>query len=102
MTRNYQDPESETIGDWKWKPLHEVQDKLGLKEIPSHVQKFGQFMDDTARRASMHGLTPRDLVKAYVITRFSMQRKQRPMETLKKAGLWMPNSVKPGELIRPE
>ena len=66
------DPASKHIQDWQWRPLEDVQNDLGLHEIPSHVHEFGKFMDRTAERASREGLTPRDLIKAYTITRASI------------------------------
>jgi hypothetical protein len=52
----YQDPETQHISDWNWRPVGDVQESLGgLKEIPSHVQKFGDFMDNVAQRAAGSG-----------------------------------------------
>ena len=87
------DPKTQHIDDWKWRPLKQVQGDLDLHEIPSHVEKFGSFMDDTARRAEMHGLTPRDLIKAYTITRSSIQRGAVDSDKVRKAGLILPPSV---------
>ena len=94
------DPKSQHIDDWKWRPLEHVQDELDLHEIPSHVEKFGSFMDDTARRAEMHGLTPRDLIKAYTITRSSIQRGAVDSDKVRNAGLYLPAHLT-GK-IRPE
>ena len=71
------------IAHWPWRPLEDVRNQLQLDEIPSHVHKFGEFMDETARRASTKGLTPRDLIKAYAITRSSIGRRALPVETLR-------------------
>ena len=52
LVSKYQDPASEKMKGWDWRPLKDVQESLGgLPEIPSHVEKFGSFMDETARRA---------------------------------------------------
>ena len=96
----YADPKSKHIQDWNWRPLEDVQSQLGLTEIPSHVHEFGKFMDRTAEKASKEGLTPRDLIKAYTITRASIQRKAAFAEKLRKAGMILPDDV--GEMVRPE
>ena len=94
------DPASKHIQDWQWRPLEDVQSDLGLHEIPSHVHEFGKFMDRTAERASREGLTPRDLIKAYTITRASIQRRATPAENLHKSGLILPPDVT--GMVRPE
>jgi hypothetical protein len=96
----YADPKSEHIADWRWRPLEDVHKELGLTEIPSHVEKFGSFMDDTAHRAEHHGLSPRDLIKAYTITRSSIQRGAVDADKVRKAGLILPPGIT-GK-IRPE
>jgi hypothetical protein len=97
----YQDPETQHISDWKWRPVEDVQESLGgLKEIPSHVEKFGDFMDNIAKRAGSSGLTPRDLIKAYTITRSSIQRRAADVSKLRASGLALPEEMT-GE-IRPE
>jgi hypothetical protein len=99
---SYRDPRSPVIGDWKWRSLKKVRDELSLDEIPSHVEKFGEFMNETARRAAEQGLSPRDLVKAYTLTRFSIQRTARKALILRKAGLLLPPSVDDNDRVRPE
>ena len=75
---NYQDPPSSRLAGWNWTPLAEVHKSLGsFSEIPSHIQNFGHFMNETAKKAATTGLTPRDLIKAYAITRSSIQREGR-------------------------
>lgn len=96
----YADPASKHISDWNWRPLEDVQNELGLTEIPSHVHEFGKFMDRTAERAGREGLTPRDLLKAYTITRASIQRRATPAENLHKSGLALPPDVT--GMVRPE
>ena len=96
----YKDPQSEVIKDWNWRPLADVQNDLQLTEIPSHVQAFGKFMDETAAKASGKGLTPRDLIKAYTITRSSIQRQAVDSNRVRAAGLALPDDVT-GK-IRPE
>jgi hypothetical protein len=99
-TERYVDPASKHIQDWQWRPLEEVQNELNLHEIPSHVHEFGKFMDRTAERAGREGLTPRDLLKAYTITRASIQRRATPAENLHKSGLVLPPDVT--GMVRPE
>lgn len=97
----YQDPETQYISDWKWRPVEDVQESLGgLREIPSHVEKFGDFMDNIAQRAAGSGLTPRDLIKAYTITRSSIQRQAADVNKLRASGLDLPEEMT-GK-IRPE
>ena len=97
---SYSDPKTEHIDDWKWRPLEDVKDELQLTEIPSHVHEFGKFMDRTAERAGREGLTPRDLIKAYTITRASIQRRATPAAKLQKSGLVLPQNVT--GMVRPE
>lgn len=96
----YTDPASHHIKDWNWRPLEDVQKDLGLTEIPSHVHEFGKFMDRTAEKASKEGLSPRDLIKAYTITRASIQRRAAKADKLRQAGLILPDNVE--EMVRPE
>jgi len=98
--QRYRDPKSEKLADWKWRPLSHVVKELGdIKEIPSHVQDFGQFMDETAKKARDQGLTARDLIKAYTITLSSIQRQAQSTEKLRAKGMSVPNA---GSMIRPE
>ena len=100
LVSGYQDPEHPKMKDWNWKPLRDVQESLGgLPEIPSHVEAFGAFMDETARRAAKGGLTPRDLIKAYAITRSSIQRRAQTADKVRAAGLDIPQD---SGMIRPE
>jgi hypothetical protein len=97
----YQDPATQHISDWNWRPVEDVQESLGgMKEIPSHVEKFGDFMDTVAQRAGGSGLTPRDLIKAYTITRSSIQRRAADVNKLRASGLDLPEGMT-GK-IRPE
>ena len=101
VTRGYQDPPTKHIEDWQWKSLPEVQQRLGgLREIPSHVQAFGNYMDEIAKRAGNEGLSARDLIKAYTITRASIQRRANDVDRVRAAGLDLPKSFT-GK-IRPE
>ena len=101
LVSQYQDPASTKMKGFDWRPLRDVQENLGgLPEIPSHVERFGAFMDETARRAAKGGLTPRDLIKAYAITRSSIQRRAQNVENVRAAGLDLPSGM--SGMIRPE
>jgi hypothetical protein len=101
VTREYQDPPTKHIDDWAWKSLSDVQNRLGnFREIPSHVQAFGSYMDEIAKRAANEGLSARDLIKAYTITRASIQRRANDVDRVRAAGLDLPQSFT-GK-IRPE
>ena len=87
------------ISHWNWRPLQDVHEDLGsISEIPSHVQKFGDFMDETAKKAGTQGLSSRDLLKAYAITLASIQRQAQDVSHLHRTGLMIPATGK----IRPE
>ena len=87
VAAKYLDPESTRIADWQWRPQEDVKAELGLTEVPPHVVDYGRFMDEQAMRAAKGQMTPRDLLKAYGITRSSMQRKARSLKTAQKYGL---------------
>lgn len=64
----YRDPQTTKIEDWQWRPLEDVQAKLGLQAIPDYVQKgFGEFMAQQAARSKRGAMSARDLIKAYTI-----------------------------------
>lgn len=69
--------------------------ELGLRELPQAVRKFGEFMLQQSARV----ITPRDVVKAYTITRSSIQRSALSPETLRNS--W-PDHLFTSEKIRPE
>jgi len=87
VAAKYLDPESTRIADWQWRPQEDVKAELGLTEVPPHVVDYGRFMDEQAVRAAKGQMTPRDLLKAYGITRSSMQRTARSLKTAQKYGL---------------
>ena len=97
----YKDAENPKMAGFNWRPLADVHKDLGnISEIPSHVQKFGRFMDETANRAATTGLSARDLIKAYAITRSSMQRRAQNVDKIRNSGLELPSDMK--GVIRPE
>jgi hypothetical protein len=96
----YSDPPSTRIADWIWRPQADVKAQLGLTELPQHVQDFGTFMGDMAGKAGGEGLSPRDLIKAYTITRSSIQRGAVDADKVRATGLRLPDDV--GAKVRPE
>jgi hypothetical protein len=97
---NYVDPATKKIGDWNWKPLPDVAQKLKVTDVPDYIQGgYGEFMKEQAAKAANNQLSPRDLLKAYTITQSSIGRGGLPYNTATKAGLKLPNT---GELVRPE
>lgn len=101
LVSKYQDPPSKKMQGFDWRKLRDVQEDLGgLDEIPSHVEDFGAYMDDMARKAATVGLSPRDLIKAYAITRSSIQRRSQKADRLRESGLELPPSATGN--IRPE
>ena len=101
LVSKYQDPPSKKMEGFDWRPLRDVQEDLGgMKEIPGHVEDFGAFMDQMARKAATVGLEPRDLIKAYAITRSSIQRRSQTADKVRSAGLDLPAGTTSS--IRPE
>ena len=97
----YQDTPNAKVDRVNWRPLKDVHEELeGLPEIPGHVHDFGDFMHKMAAKAAGPGLSGRDLIKAYAITRASIRRKERNADLVRAGGLDLPQSV--GKMIRPE
>ena len=66
------------IAGWQWRPMADVKADLGMREVPSYItDNYGNFMLEQAERAKRGDLGPRDLVKAYGITRSSVNRGAR-------------------------
>lgn len=85
--KSYVDPSSDVISDWQWRPLEDVQQDLGgLSAISPEATEFGRFMQEKNLQAA-RGMDPRDLLKAYGITRSSIQRTARPLATAERGGL---------------
>lgn len=73
--------------------------ELGITDLPEEVQHFGQFM----LRQSKKDLTALDVVKAYTITRSSVQRQAVKRGTLSKSWPNNPWRNEPADsLVRPE
>lgn len=72
-----------------------VAEELGLKEVDEGAKQFGYFM----REMNAKGVTPRDVVKAYLITTSSINRRAVPTEKVAKG--WADLSYSEKDL-RPE
>lgn len=67
-----------SIADWKWRPAGKVAKEVGLTEVPDYIKSgYGAFMAEQAAKAKSGNLSPRDLIKAYTITRSSVNRTAR-------------------------
>jgi len=91
----------DVIGDWLWRAEPEVAQELGLvgKAMPEHVDTFGHYMKGMAEKAGNEGLSDRDLIKAYTITRSSIQRGAVDAEKLRANGFDIPGAT---GMVRPE
>lgn len=98
--QKYADPESKHIADWQWKPMGEVAEAVNVPEVPDYIQKgFGNFMADQVKRAQKGDIGARDLIKAYTITRSSVNRGGLSHASATKTGMKLP---KTDERVRPE
>jgi hypothetical protein len=99
--RGYIDPIATKIADWNWRPMTDVRQDVPLTEIPDYIQKgYGDFMTEQAKRAAAGNLNARDLIKAYTITRSSVNRGGLPYNTATKTGMQLPRTTE--KLVRPE
>lgn len=98
--QNYADPPTKYIDDWKWRPLPDVAKDVGTNVVPPHVVGFGNYMAEMSDKAKTEGLDPEDVMKAYLITRSSIQREGRPPATLAREGALIRETDEP--LVRPE
>jgi hypothetical protein len=98
--KSYKDPASKYIKDWNWRPLEDVQKDIGTSDVPEHVQNFGRYMGDISDKAATEGLDPEDVIKAYMITRSSIQREGRTPAKIASYGI----PVREGAegIVRPE
>jgi hypothetical protein len=98
--RNYIDPIATRIFDWNWRPMSDVRQEVPDTEVPEYIQKgYGDFMAEQAKRAAAGDLNARDLIKAYTITRSSVNRGGLPYNTATKTGMQLPRTQ---GLVRPE
>jgi predicted GNAT family acetyltransferase len=88
----------EAFGDWRWRSPGDVRSELGLTEVPGHVQDFGKFMAGQTEKAKTGAMTSRDIIKAFTITRSSIQRGAVDIDKVRAAGLDVAGTGK----IRPE
>lgn len=58
----------------KWRNLQDVKSEIALDALPAHIAPFGDFMKYMARKAAVGAISPRDILKAYTITRSSVNR----------------------------
>ena len=101
LAAKYADPKSVSIEDWQWRPQEDVRADLGdLSEVPPHVVDFGNFMAEQSGKAAKGQMSPRDLIKAYGITRSSIQRQAIPLATAEKRGLKLDQLGL--DMVRPE
>lgn len=101
LAAKYADPQSKAIEDWQWRPQEDVRGDLGdLSEVPPHVVDFGNFMAEQSGKAAKGQMSPRDLIKAYGITRSSIQRQALPLATAEKYGLKLDQLGL--DMVRPE
>ena len=88
------------IEDWEWRPSEQVIEEVGLQEVPDYIQGgFGNFMAGQQKRAKAGEVGARDLIKAYTITRSSVNRSGLPRDTATKTGMKLPKTE---GLVRPE
>ena len=98
--RGYIDPIATKISEWNWRPMTDVRQDVPDTEVPEYIQKgYGDFMAEQAKRAAAGDLNARDLIKAYTITRSSVNRGGLPYNTATKTGMQLPRTQ---GLVRPE
>jgi hypothetical protein len=98
--RSYVDPVTTKISKWNWRPMTDVRQDVPDTEVPEYIQKgYGDFMAEQAKRAAAGDLNARDLIKAYTITRSSVNRGGLPYNTATKTGMQLPRTQ---GLVRPE
>jgi hypothetical protein len=98
--RGYIDPIATKISEWNWRPMTDVRQEVPDTEVPEYIQKgYGDFMAEQAKRAAAGDLNARDLIKAYTITRSSVNRGGLPYNTATKTGMQLPRTQ---GLVRPE
>ncbi len=84
-----------------WTPLETVSEKIGnLNKISKNAANYGDFMNSMAHKASTQGLSPRDLIKAYLMTISSQGRAAVTPHTILKN--WPEYPGPTHENIRPE
>ena len=75
-----------------WRDLQDVKKDVGLDALPAHITPFADFMKVMADKADVGALSPRDLIKAYIIMRSSVNRTTVATWRATAAGLERPNS----------
>jgi hypothetical protein len=98
--RPYKDAPTQTIDDWKWHPMEHIKAQLAeRRELPTHVEKYAEFMQEMNAKAQAGTLTPRDLIKAHTITQSSIGRGGLSHSTATSRDMKLPNT---GGEVRPE
>ena len=98
--RPYKDAPTQTIDDWKWHPMEHIKAQLAeRRELPTHVEKYAQFMQAMNAKAQAGELTPRDLIKAHTITQSSIGRGGLSHSTATSRDMKLPDT---GGEVRPE
>lgn len=94
----------ELLAGWKWRPLEDVRADVGnIQKVPSYItDNYGQFMKEQAARAAKDDLGPRDLIKAYGITRSSVSRAGREMGDDLASGMTRPEGYFSEWLLSPQ
>jgi hypothetical protein len=92
------DANARTIPTLPWRPIGDVAQELGVKEIAPHTQDFAKFMNDMHGKIASEGLSDRDLMKAYGITASSIGRTGRTADAVRRGGL----DIVGNESVRPE
>lgn len=101
LVSQYQDAKTPKMKGFNWRPLKDVHEELeGLPEIPDYIHNYGDFMHEMAAKAATKGLSNRDLLKAYAITRASIHRGAISSDKVREKGMAVPDS--PDGKIRPE
>lgn len=85
----------------KWRDLQDVRREIALDKLPDHVMPFGNFMRYMAQKAAVGAISPRDILKAYTITRSSVNRGAISTDKARSGGLQLPADFQ-DETVRPE
>jgi len=100
---NFEPPADFQPSEFRFQPssltsrdINTIANEVGGGEVKGGAKKFGAFM----RQMRDKGITLRDVVKSYGITVSSINRKQIPAQSIKKA--WPDAPFKDGEDVRPE
>lgn len=85
----------------KWRDLQDVKREISLDRLPTHVLPFADFMRYMAQKAAVGAISPRDILKAYTITRSSVNRGAISADKARSGGLQLPADFEE-PTVRPE